>query len=305
MRPKLGHGVTAMTRISSEFPFQRQRAEVLGAQMSYLDEGTGDSIVFLHGNPTSAYLWRNVIPPVIPLGRCVVPELIGMGGSAKLPGEGDQRYSFKEHQRYLDALLEQLDLGNHIVLVLHDWGSALGFEWARRNPSRVRGIVYMEALVCPVTWEHWPEAARGIFQGFRSPKGEDLVLERNLFIEGVLPNSIIRDLDDAEMAAYREPFLEAGEHRRPMLAWPRELPIDGQPAATVAVAQAIHEFMSSTPIPKLFINAEPGSILVGQQRELCRQWPNQTEITVPGLHFIQEDSPAEIGSAIVEFLGTL
>jgi len=294
-----------MTTISSEFPFERKHAGVFGTQMAYLDEGSGDSVVFLHGNPTSAYLWRNVIPAVIPHARCVVPELIGMGGSAKLPGEGDERYSFNEHQRYLDELLERLELGSEIVLVIHDWGSALGFEWARRNPERVKGIVYMEALVCPITWEHWPESARGIFKGFRSSKGEDLILKRNLFIEGVLPSSIIRDLSDAEMDAYREPFKDAGEDRRAMLAWPRELPIEGQPAATAEVAQAIQKFMSASSIPKLFINAEPGSILVGEQRELCRQWPNQTEITVPGLHFIQEDSPAEIGAAVARFIGTL
>ena len=291
--------------LSSEFPFKRYRRAVLDTHMAYVDEGSGDSIVFLHGNPTSSYLWRNVIPPVIPLGRCVVPDLIGMGESDKLSGEGDERYSFHEHQRYLDALFEELDLGDNIVLVIHDWGSALGFEWARRYPQRVRGIVYMEALVCPVTWDDWPEAARGIFQGFRSPKGEELILERNLFIEGVLPSAIIRDLDTPTLDAYRAPFLDRGEARRALLAWPRQLPMDGDPPETVAVAEAIQAFMSTTQIPKLFINADPGSILVGRQRDVCRQWPNQVEITVAGNHFIQEDSPAEIGNAVAEFLRTL
>ena len=291
--------------LSSEFPFERRRRAVFDAHMAYVDEGSGRSVVFLHGNPTSSYLWRNVIPPVLPHGRCIAPDLIGMGASDKLGGEGDERYSFHEQQRYLDALFEQLDLGDEVVLVIHDWGSALGFEWARRFPDRVHGIVYMEALVCPVTWEDWPADARGIFQGFRSPKGEDLILERNLFIEGVLPSAIIRDLDEATLDGYRAPFLESGEGRRALLAWPRQLPIEGHPPETVAVAENIQAFMSSTPIPKLFINADPGSILVGRQREICRQWPNQVEVTVPGNHFIQEDSPLEIGTAIADFLQTL
>lgn len=303
---ELGNGLVEMTtNVSSDFPFKHHRQAVLDAHMSYVDEGRGESIVFLHGNPTSSYLWRNVMPTVIPHGRCIAPDLIGMGESDKLVGEGDERYSFHEHQRYLDALFEQLQLGDDVVLVIHDWGSALGFEWARRFPERVRGIVYMEALVCPVTWDDWPEGARGIFQGFRSTKGEDLILERNLFIEGVLPSAVIRDLDGDTMDAYRAPYLEAGEARRALLAWPRQLPMNGEPPATVTVAENIQAFMSSTAIPKLFINADPGSILVGRQREICRQWPNQAEVTVAGNHFIQEDSPTQIGAAVVDFLKTL
>lgn len=275
---------------------------VHGRQMAYVDVGSGKPVVFLHGNPTSSYLWRNVMPPVAEHARCIAPDLIGMGDSDKLDDSGRESYRFVEHRRYLDGLLETLDLGDRITLVVHDWGSALGFDWANRHRSRVAGIVYMEAIVQPVTWAQWPPAARKIFQGFRSDAGEEMVLDKNIFVEAVLPGSILRRLDDNEMAEYRRPFSESGEGRRPTLTWPRQIPIDGEPTDVVAIVSGYAEWLKTSSIPKLFVNADPGAILVGEQREFCRTWPNQTEITVAGNHFLQEDSGPEIGIAIAGWL---
>ena len=279
-------------------PIVQHFAQVHGKRIAYLEAGTGDPIVLLHGNPTSSYLWRNVIPELEGCGRVIVPDLIGQGDSDKLPAsEGPDRYSFDVAFEYLDGLLRSIGAEHNVTLVIHDWGSGLGFHWARLNPERVKGIAYMEAIVMPITWEDWPEGARGIFQGFRSAKGEDLVLQRNMFVEAVLPSSILRDLTEKEMSAYRAPF-DTPEHRQPTLNWPRQIPIEGEPAHMVALVEAYGAFMAASSIPKLFINADPGSILVGKQREFCRSWPNQTEVTVKGLHFVQEDSPEEIGQAV-------
>jgi len=276
----------------------QQFVDVSGKRIAYLEAGTGDPIVLLHGNPTSSYLWRNIIPELERTGRVIAPDLIGQGDSEKLPvSEGADRYSFEVAFDYLDRLLHEIDAYQNVTLVIHDWGSGLGFHWARHNPERVKGIAYMEAIVMPMTWEDWPEGARGIFQGFRSAKGEDLVLQRNMFVEAVLPSSILRDLTEEEMIAYRAPF-DTPEHRQPTLNWPRQIPIEGEPAHMVELVEAYGAFMAASPIPKLFINADPGSILVGKQREFCRSWPNQTEVTVKGLHFVQEDSPQEIGQAV-------
>lgn len=280
-------------------------AQVHGKRIAYLEAGTGDPIVLLHGNPTSSYLWRNVIPELEGCGRVIVPDLIGQGDSDKLPAsEGPDRYSFDVAFEYLDGLLRTIGADHNVTLVIHDWGSGLGFHWARLNPERVKGIAYMEAIVMPITWEDWPEGARGIFQGFRSAKGEDLVLQRNMFVEAVLPSSILRDLTEEEMNAYRAPF-DTPEHRQPTLNWPRQIPIEGEPAHMVALVEAYGAFMAASTIPKLFINADPGSILVGKQREFCRSWPNQTEVTVKGLHFVQEDSPKEIGRAVAAWYAAL
>ena len=277
-------------------------AEINGRRMAYIDKGSGGAIVFQHGNPTSSYLWRNVMPHCEGLGRLVACDLIGMGDSDKLTASGPERYTYAEQREYLFALWDKLDLGAKIVLVVHDWGSALGFEWARRHPERVAGVVYMEALVTPVGWSDWPENARRAFQGFRSPAGEDMILEKNMFVERVLPGSILRKLGDAEMAEYRRPFAAPGEGRRPTLTWPRQIPIDGAPADVVKVVEDYSAWLAKSDTPKLFVNADPGSILVGRQREVCRRWPNQAEITVKGLHFIQEDSPDEIGRAVAAFV---
>ena len=277
-------------------------AAINGRRMAYIDVGDGPAIVLQHGNPTSSYLWRNVMPRCEGLGRLVACDLIGMGDSDKLPNSGPDRYTYAEQRDYLFALWDQLSLGPQIILVIHDWGSALGFEWARKHPDRVAGIAYMEAIVTPVTWADWPENARRVFQGFRSDGGEDMVLIKNTFVERVLPGSVMRKMSDEEMAEYRRPFANPGEDRRPTLTWPRQIPIEGQPADVVAVVEDYSAWLAKSTIPKLFINADPGSILVGRQREVCRAWPNQTEVTVKGTHFIQEDSPDEIGRAVAEFV---
>jgi haloalkane dehalogenase len=280
----------------------KKEITIHGRRMSYIDEGEGDAIVFQHGNPTSSYLWRNVMPHCRGLGRLVACDLIGMGDSEKLLNSGPDRYSYAEQRDYLFALWDALSLGDRITLVLHDWGSSLGFEWASRNRDRVRAIAYMEAIVMPLTWDDWPEGARRVFQGFRSPSGEEMVLEKNIFVDRVLPSSVMRALTDEEMREYRRPFANAGEDRRPTLSWPRQIPIDGEPADVDEVVREYGTWLSSDTVPKLFINAEPGSILTGRQREFCRSWPNQREVTVPGLHFIQEDSPDEIGQAVAAFV---
>ncbi|MBI4634707.1 MAG: haloalkane dehalogenase [Candidatus Rokubacteria bacterium] len=285
--------------ISTADPYARRRAALLGTEIAYVDTGAGDPVVFLHGNPTSSYLWRNVIPPVARLGRCLAPDLVGMGDSGKAP---DGSYRFVDHARYLDAWFEALDLRRGVTVVVHDWGSALGFDWAARHPERVRGLVYMEALVRPLAWPEWPENARSLFQAMRSPAGEEIVLRKNVFVERILPASVLRGLGDEEMAVYRRPYLEPGESRRPTLQWPREIPLEGEPADVVGIVERYARWLAASPIPKLFINGEPGTILVGAQREFCRTWPNQQEVTVKGLHFLQEDSPEEIGQAVAAFL---
>jgi Predicted hydrolases or acyltransferases (alpha/beta hydrolase superfamily) len=282
-------------------PYPRRRVRVLDSEMAYVDVGAGDPVVFLHGNPTSSYLWRNVIPHVESVGRCLAPDLIGMGDSGRAPAGS---YRFVDHARYLDAWFEALGL-TRVTLVVHDWGSALGFHWARRHPGRVRGIAYMEALVRPVTWEEWPEVARQVFQAMRSPAGEEMVLTKNVFVERILPRSVLRGLGEVEMAVYRRPYLEPGESRRPTLTWPRQIPIEGEPADVVAIADAYSRWLATSDVPKLFVNADPGVILTGPQREFCRRWPNQREITVRGSHFVQEDSPHEIGRALAEFVARL
>ena len=284
----------------------KQFTTVQGQRLAHVEMGQGDPIVLLHGNPTSSYLWRDVMPPLAGLGRVIAPDLIGHGDSGKLPAElGAGRYTLEGTYDLLNAHLSALLGEQRVTLVLHDWGSALGFHWARLHSQQVRGIVYMESIVMPLpTWDDWPAQARGIFQGFRSAKGEDLVLKRNLFIEGVLPSSILRKLADEEMAAYRAPFANE-QDRQPMLNWPRQIPIAGEPPKVAAWVQEYADWVSASPVPKLFVNAEPGSILVGKQRDFCRTWLNQQEVTVPGLHFIQEDSGPAIGQAIASWLSQL
>ncbi len=283
----------------------KRRIEVNGHTMAYAERGTGDPIVLLHGNPTSSYLWRNVIPHLEGLGRCIAPDLIGMGDSDKLEPSGPDRYRFVEHRDVLDGLLAALGVEDRVTLVVHDWGSALGFDWANRHRGAIKGIAYMEAIVRPMSWAEWPQPIRQLFQGFRSPAGESMVLDKNVFVERVLPGSVLRGLSEAEMAVYRRPFAEPGEARRPTLTWPREIPLDGEPADVVAIVQAYADWLKTSDVPKLLVNAEPGAILVGPQREFCRSWPNQHEVTVKGSHFIQEDSPDEIGQAIAAWLSRL
>jgi len=285
--------------ISAADPYPRRRMKILDTATAYVDTGAGAPVVFLHGNPTSSYLWRNVIPFVEPEGRCLAPDLVGMGDSGKAPAGS---YRFVDHARYLDGWFETLGLDGNVTLVVHDWGSALGFHWAHRHPDRVRALVYMEAIVRPVSWDEWPETARTIFRAMRSPAGEEMVLEKNVFVERILPASVLRGLTEMEMEVYRSPYLEPGESRRPTLTWPRQIPIDGEPADVVAIVDAYARWLAVSDLPKLFINADPGVILARAQREFCRAWPNQREITVKGSHFIQEDSPAETGQAVAAFL---
>ncbi|MEE2721299.1 MAG: haloalkane dehalogenase [Pseudomonadota bacterium] len=281
---------------------EKKTAVINGKKMTWVEAGAGDPILLLHGNPTSSYLWRNIIPHLKTMGRCIAPDLIGMGDSEKLEDSGPDRYRFVEHRAYLDALFDYLGLTERVTLILHDWGSALGFDWANRHRDAVFSIAYMEAIVRPMSWDDWPEQSRPIFSGLRSEAGDELILQKNAFVELILPASTKRDLIEEEMAEYRRPFADPGEDRRPTLTWPRQIPIDGEPADVVEIVQSYADWLSQAGIPKLFINANPGAILVGDQREFCRQWPNQTEVTVPGIHFVQEDSPEEIGTAIAGWL---
>lgn len=290
----------------SEQPLTKKFVDVLGTQMAYHERGRGAPIVFLHGNPTSSYLWRDVLPELEGYGRLIAPDLIGMGDSAKLPNAGPGTYRFGIHRNHINALIEAvIGPSEPITFVLHDWGSALGFDWANRHRDRIRGIAYMESIVRPfVDWQEWSAAAIPIFQGFRSDKGENMILDRNMFVERVLPGSVLRKLTEAEMTEYRRPFAERAD-RWPTLTWPREIPIGGEPVDVVQVVDEYARWMAENDVPKLFVNADPGAILVGPAREFCRGWRNQTEVSVRGSHFVQEDSGAEIGRAIAAWLGGL
>jgi len=280
----------------------KKNMKVFDKNMSYVEMGQGNTILFLHGNPTSSYLWRNIMPYMKEKGRCIAPDLIGMGDSDKLENKSAGTYTFIEHRKWLDELLNLLDIGNRVILVVHDWGSALGFDWAKRNQDRVAGIAYMEGIVRPLkNWDEWPSSSAPIFQGFRSEAGEKLVMEKNIFVEKVLPGSVLRGLTEEEMEVYRRPF-NIPEDRRPTLDWPNQIPIEGNPKDVTEITKSYSEYLSTSNVPKLFVNAEPGAILVGEQREFCRSWPNQQEITVSGSHFIQEDSPDLIGKGILDWL---
>lgn len=282
-----------------------KRRKVMGATMAYLDEGEGDAIVFQHGNPTSSYLWRNVMPHLTGLGRLVACDLIGMGDSDKLDPSGPDRYHYREQRDYLFALWDALDLGDRVVLVVHDWGSALGFDWANQHRDRVQGIAYMEAMVTPLHWSDFPPEGRQVFEGFRSPAGEDMILQHNAFVDGVLPGAVLRGLSEREVSHYRRPFLNAGEDRRPTLSWPRNIPIDGEPADVVATVNSYSDWLATSNVPKLFVDADPGALMNDRVRAYVRTWPNQTEITVPGSHYLQEDSPDRIGIALADFVRRL
>ena len=284
---------------------EKKFINIRGKKMAYVEMGEGDPIVFQHGNPTSSYLWRNIMPHLASRGRCIAVDLIGMGDSDKLANSGPDSYTYTEHRDYLFDAWEALGVKNRVTLVVHDWGSALGFDWARQNKKAVLGIAYMEAIVRPVTWADWPEDAKGVFRGFRSEAGEQMVLEKNIFIEKVLMGSIIRELKPKEKAVYRRPYKKAGESRRPTLTWPRQIPIDGEPADVTEIVHDYAEWLKDSKLPKLFINCEPGAILTGPQRDFCRSWPNQTEVTVAGIHFLQEDSPHEIGLSIAIWLDSI
>ena len=292
--------------VSAAFPYQKKRQRVLGHEMAYVEVGEGAPVVLLHGNPTSSYLWRNVLPHLQSLGRCIAPDLIGMGDSDKLPDSGPGSYRFVEHRRYLDALLEALDVRERVTLVVHDWGSALGFDWANRHREAVKGIAFTEAIVAPLRRDDWGKTFGQALEALRSEAGEGMVLQNNYFIEKILPNAILRTLSIEEMAEYRRPFTEPGEGRRPTLTWPRQVPIDGEPADVVTIVKAYADWLATSNVPKLFLKAEPGAILANDTLvNLVRQWPALTEKTVAGVHFVQEDSPDEIGRAIAGWMSTM
>ncbi len=295
---------------SPELRYAKKKVTVLGHQMAYIETGTGRPIVFLHGNPTSSYLWRNVIPHVEPHGRCIAPDLIGMGDSDKLPAtreDGDDgRYRFVEHRRYLDAFLQALDVNQDVVLVVHDWGSALGFDWARRHPKKVAGIVYMDAMLKTLEFSEMPFMGRMAFRAMRSSLGDWMILDHNFFVERMLPGLVQRTLTEEEMAHYRAPFLEPGEDRRPTLTWPRQVPIDGEPADTHKVVADYLAWLPGTAgLPKLWIDVSEGALIRGDQRDFAAGLPHQQIVRVEGRHFVQEDSPDEIGRAIAEWLQSL
>jgi haloalkane dehalogenase len=294
-------------KISAAFPYQKKRCRVLGREMAYAEIGEGDPIVLLHGNPTSSFLWRNVLPHLHSRGRCIAPDLIGMGDSDKLPDSGPGSYRFVEHRRYLDALLEALGVRERVTFVIHDWGSALGFDWANRHREAVKGIAYMEAILRPQGWDHWDNAnMRPALKALRSEAGEEMVLRDNFFIEQILPKAILRTLSADEMAAYRRPFAEPGEGRRPTLTWVRQIPIEGEPADVNTIVAAYADWLAKSDVPKLLVKAEPGLLVAGGANlDFARGLPAQTEVMVAGVHYVQEDSPDEIGRAIAGWIGTL
>ena len=283
--------------VSPVMRYPKRHATVLGKRMAYVEAGQGDPIVFLHGNVTSSFMWRNVIPHLEDLGRCIAIDNIGQGDSEKLQPSGPGSYRLAEHQRYVDGLLAVLNVERNVTFVLHDWGSQIGFTWAYDHPEAVKGIAYAQALVGNFAWDQWPPEVQALFKRFRSPEGEELVLQQNFFVERILPAMVMRELTEAEMEEYRRPYRNPGEDRRPTLAWPRELPIEGEPADVLEVIERNSAWLAISQIPKLFINAEPGAVLVGRHRDICRSWPKQIEVTVRGLHYVHEDSPDEIGSA--------
>jgi haloalkane dehalogenase len=286
-----------MVDVSPADPHPRRCIRVLDSEISYVDTGRGDPIVFLHGNPTSSYLWRNVIPHVSGLGHCFAPDLVGMGRSAKSPREA---YRFSDHAAYLDAWFDALGLTKDVILVVHDWGSALGFHRAFRYPEHIKAIAYMEAIALPMSWRDFGDAA-DIFRALRSDIGERMILEDNFFVEAILPRNVIRGLGEQEMIAYRAPYLER-QARLPTLVWPRQIPIDGEPTDVTAIVAQYGKWLSQSKLPKLLVLSDPGAIMRGRTREFCRGWPNQREVTVEGGHFLQEDSPDQIGAALAEFV---
>jgi haloalkane dehalogenase len=291
--------------ISAAFPYHKRRLRVLGRAMAYVEVGEGDPIVLLHGNLTSSYLWRNVLPHLQPHGRCIAPDLIGMGDSDKLPHSGPDSYRFFEHQRYLFTLLEALGVRERVTLVVHEWGSALGFDWANKSRDAMFGIVYLEALVRPPLWEEFSPEQRGVLQALRTPAGETMALEHNFFLDQLLPGGVLRTLGEEEMSWYRRPFLRPGEDRRPLLSWARQLPVDWEPADMTEIVNSYAGGLRQSPVPKLFINGEPGDILTGSRRDFCRTWPVQRAVTVRGRRLLQEDSPDEIGRAIAGWLNAI
>lgn len=289
---------------SEVLKYEKKFETVLGKKMAYIEHGNGEPIVFLHGNPTSIYLWRNIIPHLEGKGRLIAIDMIGMGDSEKIDDSNADSYSLAENTKYTAALLEALHVTENVTLVLHDWGSGVGFNWANQNQEKVKAIAFMEAIPTTFpTWDDFNPDLHAPIKMLRSSEGDKLALEDNFFIETLLPSAILRDLTEFEHAQYRKPFMQKGESRRATLAGPRQLPIAGEPKETVQLIDNYASYLSkSYDIPKLFINAEPGAFLTGYARNFVRTLPNLKEVTVAGHHFIQEDSPKEIGQALLEWI---
>lgn len=291
--------------LPSDWSNLKRTIEIQGLKMSFVEMGAGEPIVFQHGNPTSSYLWRKIIPKLSQWGRCIAIDLVGMGDSEKIPDANLSSYFFENHKKYWREALNALEINKNIIFILHDWGSALGFDYFADHQDKVDGICHMEAIYDCMSWSDWPVESRKIFQSLRSDSGEEMVLNKNVFVEKILPASIFRDLTAEEMDEYRNPFIEKGLDRLPTLAWPRQLPIGGEPNDVCEIVSRYNKVLSTSAVSKLFINADPGVIVTEDIKEKIRRWHNQTEATVKGLHFIQEDSPDEIASAISSWLKTI
>ncbi|MGJ8689758.1 MAG: haloalkane dehalogenase [Gammaproteobacteria bacterium] len=289
----------------SSWAAKKKKVQVRGLDMAYYEGGTGDPIVFLHGNPTSSYLWRNIIPHVQHLGRCIAPDLIGMGDSDALPNSADGVYKFSTHLDYVFEMLDAIGVSERVTLVIHDWGSGIGLSYAQKFPERIRGIAYMEAILNPSSLPAIPEPDSGIFNVFRSERGEEAVLQNNVFIEQILIGGLGYYLTEEDKNEYRRPYLEAGESRRPTLEWPRELPRGGNPADTVALVTSYTDWFAASDIPKLFIRVNPGALITpGPLLDYIRSFKNQKEVTVFGSHYVQEVSPDAIGRALSEWMSS-
>lgn len=289
--------------IPADFPIPGKNLTVHGVRLHYVEAGSGRPVLFLHGNPTSSYLWRNVIPYVQPQARAIALDLVGMGGS----GKPDIAYTFADHYRFVEGFIEALNLRD-LTLVVHDWGAALGFEYARRHPDNVRGIAFMEGVLPPTfpqpSFEAMGEEMGGMFRAFKdAKKGVELVIDNHLFVEKVLPGFVNRTLGDTEMAAYRAPYVDKTA-RKPLLAWPRQVPIAGEPADVVQAIGRIGEFMQSTDKPLLLLYATPGVLVPPAAVAWYTQHLRNVETVFvgQGFHFIQEDQPEAIGRAVADWM---
>lgn len=286
--------------LSTENPDLRKLVTVGDAEMAYVDIGEGDPIVFLHGNPTSSFLWRNVIPHVEGLGRIIAPDFVAHGWSSTSPRNA---YHFKDNIAYFDTFFEALDLTENVILVVHDWGAAVGFNRAARFPEQIQGIAYMEAMVWPRKWTDIPPERVDAFKWFRTAEGEKAALEKNVFVEQMLfERGIVRDLSDVEKEVYRRPTTRAGGTNLPSIIMPNDIPFDGEPADNHKIIEFYAEWLAKSDVPKLFVNADQGHGLVGAAREHARTFKNQTEVTLHGRHYLQEDVPDGIGAALSEFV---
>lgn len=295
-----------MTTINPLMPYEKKAIEVQGQTMAYVDEGTGDPVVFLHGNATSSYMWRNIMPYIEGSARLIAIDNIGQGDSGRLANSGPESYTLAEHQTFIDAILEALGVTDNVTFVMHDWGGPLGLTWAQRNPGAIKGLAHCETLVCDHPgYDDYPDAVGAMLKRLRGPEGEQLVLEENFFVEKIFTAGVIRDIDDETMAEIRRPYVEAGEARRATLTWPRQIPIAGEPKDVADLVEGIAAWMAENTLSKLFINVAPGQIIFERDLAIIRSWPNQTEVTVRGLHHPQEDSPDDIGVALRDWYASI